>query len=90
LRASHRQSAGRKREGKDESFKGLAELSEGRKPGGKAGEAKAFYTLNEPENIASYWAVVDGDLFAWLEENERTVEEVCTFFHSKDVRESAF
>jgi len=53
----------------------------------KPGEVKAFYTLNEPENLASYWAVVDGDLYAWLEENERTVEEVCTLFHSKDVRE---
>lgn len=51
------------------------------------GEAKAFYTLNEPENVASYWAVVDGALFSWLKENGRTVEEVCTAFHARDVKE---
>lgn len=51
------------------------------------GEIKAFYTLNEPENVASYWAVVDGELYSWLRENERTVEEVCTIFHAKDVKE---
>jgi len=53
----------------------------------RPGEAKAFYTLNDPENVASYWAVVDGALFAWLQENGRTVEEVCEAFHAKDVRE---
>lgn len=56
-------------------------------PGVQPGEIKAFYTLNEPENVASYWAVVDGELYSWLKENERTVEEVCTIFHAKDVKE---
>ncbi len=56
-------------------------------PGVLPGEIKTFYTLNEPENVASYWAVVDGELYSWLKENERTVEEVCAFFHAKDVKE---
>ncbi|MGI6150984.1 MAG: hypothetical protein ACOYIR_03415 [Christensenellales bacterium] len=53
----------------------------------RPGEVKAFYTLNEPENVASFWAVVDGALYAWLKENERTMEEVCGMFHQKDVKE---
>jgi hypothetical protein len=53
----------------------------------RPGEAKAFYSLNEPENVASYWAVVDGALFSWLQENDRTVEEVCNAFHARDVKE---